>query len=135
MSFIVLICVCHDYFIVFYAIIIIMHIGLNSSWEFMLVFFSIVLTLNKTFEFWTLCRCCWNVATYKWTVHNGNIEILSFVIKFCSSLPISRLRSRYEANLAVSVVFFAWWFGLDWLWCLMPLSTIFQLYRSGQFYW
>ena len=32
-----------------------------------------------------MCRCCWNVATYKWKVHNGKIEIISFVVKFLTA--------------------------------------------------
>jgi hypothetical protein len=35
-------------------------------------------------DIYSICRCCWNVATYKWKVHNGKIEIISFVIKFRS---------------------------------------------------
>jgi hypothetical protein len=48
-------------------------------------------------------RCCWNVATYKWNVNNGKIEIISFVESFFlkrPSLSISRCRKRHEADLA-----------------------------------
>jgi hypothetical protein len=31
-----------------------------------------------------ICRCRWNVATYKWKDHNEKIEIISFVVKFGS---------------------------------------------------
>jgi len=27
-------------------------------------------------DIYTICRHCWNVATYKWKVHNGKIEIM-----------------------------------------------------------
>ena len=29
---------------------------------------------------YSICRCCWNVATYKWKVHNGKMEIISVVV-------------------------------------------------------
>jgi hypothetical protein len=33
-------------------------------------------------DIFSKCRCCRNFATYKWKVHNGKIEIISFVVMF-----------------------------------------------------
>jgi hypothetical protein len=45
-------------------------------------------------------RACWNVATYKWKVHNGKIEIISFVVKF---------RSQPTLNVDFEVHFRSTW--------------------------
>jgi len=33
--------------------------------------------------------CCWNVAKYKWRIHNGKMEIISFVLKFHFKLGLA----------------------------------------------
>jgi len=60
-------------------------------------------------DIFSICRCYWNVATYKWKVHNGKIEIITFVVESFlnrSSLSSFMCRSRYESDLAVSMMFF-----------------------------
>jgi hypothetical protein len=60
-------------------------------------------------DIYSICRYCWIIVTYKWKVHNGKIVIISFVVRFHlnqTSLSIVRVMSRYEADLAVSVVSF-----------------------------
>ena len=37
-------------------------------------------------DIYSICRCCWNVATYEWKVRNGKMEMISFLVKVRSYL-------------------------------------------------
>ena len=43
----------------------------------------------KLGDVYSICRYCWHVATYEWKIHNGKIEIISFVVTFRFSMPVT----------------------------------------------
>ena len=99
-------------------------------------------------KFFLVKLLIWLDQIYAWMITEWSLAKITF---FCG-LEISRWPPPQEKfNIET---FFSWldpvrkkvikisseiskpfdWFGLV-LWCLMPLSTIFQLYHGGQFYW
>jgi hypothetical protein len=69
---------------------------------------------TQTTEIYVVHFLAWsNFVTYKWEIHNKKIEIISFVIKFCSQLALTVIFSEDYLAIYVRGLLYFKFSGMD----------------------